>query len=223
MKQISILGLHPVYAEVILEVITETLGPVSFDILLNVEIPGILSFHTRPDIRHIHQPRASGLAEGPCCFGTAGPWNKQRIVEDFSRSHGLMPTDYLRIIHPTTYVAGSAVIDNGTFIEPMCSISSATHIGFGTTIKRGVQIGHHNRIGAYCDINPGVILSGSCTIGEGTTLGSGTVVRDGVTIGSHVFIGMGSVVTSDIPDGMLAYGNPCRIIRPFEHGRTYHS
>lgn len=216
MNKVSILGLHPVYAEVILEVITETLGPVAFDLFLNVEIPGILSFQTRHDIRSIHQPGKSGLPEGPCCFGTAGPWNKQRIVEDFSHSHGLKPTDHLRIIHPTTYVAGSAVIDMGTFIEPMCIISSATQIGFGTTIKRGCQIGHHNRIGAYCDINPGVILSGSCVIGDGTTIGSGTVVRDGVTIGTNCFIGMGSIVTSDIPDGMLAFGNPCKVIRPFQ-------
>lgn len=216
MNKISILGLHPVYSEVILEVITDTLGSVTFDIFLNVEIPGIHTFQTRPDIRNIHQPAGAGMTEGLCCFGTAGPWNKQRIFEDFILSHGLKAADYLRIIHPTTYVAGSAYIDNGCLIEPMCCVSSATQVGFGTTIKRGCQIGHHNRIGAYCDLNPGVILSGSCKIGDGSTLGSGTVVRDGVSIGANSFIGMGSIVTSDVPDGMLAYGNPCRVIRPFD-------
>ena len=35
-----------------------------------------------------------------------------------------------------------------------------------------------------------------------------------MTIGSNVVIGAGSVVTKDIPDGVLAYGNPCRVIRP---------
>ena len=35
----------------------------------------------------------------------------------------------------------------------------------------------------------------------------------GVTIGNHVVIGAGSVVTKDIPDHVIAYGNPCRVIR----------
>jgi maltose O-acetyltransferase len=53
-------------------------------------------------------------------------------------------------------------------------------------------------------------------IGDGTTLGSGTVVRDGVNIGKGCFIGMGSVVTKDIPDGMMAFGNPCKVQKPFQ-------
>jgi sugar O-acyltransferase (sialic acid O-acetyltransferase NeuD family) len=215
MKEIAILGWHPVYGEVIIDVLKETYGPVGMYLFLNMELPDLGAGYSQPDIRAIHPPGGDGVAEGPCCFGTAGPWNKKSIFTDFLKSHGWASTDYLRVIHPSTYVAGSAIIEAGCLIEPMCSISTATRIGFGTTIKRGSHIGHHNNIGAWCDINPGVILSGSCQIGEGTTLGSGTVVRDGVSIGQHCFIGMGSVVTSNIPDGMLAFGNPCKVIRPF--------
>ena len=39
------------------------------------------------------------------------------------------------------------------------------------------------------------------------------IVLPGVTIGDNVIIGAGSVVTKDIPDNKIAYGNPCRIIR----------
>ncbi|WP_374020791.1 DapH/DapD/GlmU-related protein [Paenibacillus thiaminolyticus] len=39
-------------------------------------------------------------------------------------------------------------------------------------------------------------------------------ILPGVTIGDNCIIGAGSVVTKDIPSGMLAYGNPCRVIRP---------
>ena len=50
-------------------------------------------------------------------------------------------------------------------------------------------------------------------IGDNTWIGGGTIILPGVRIGKNVVIGGGSVVKHDIPDGVLAAGNPCRIIR----------
>jgi maltose O-acetyltransferase len=50
-------------------------------------------------------------------------------------------------------------------------------------------------------------------IGDNVWIGGNTVVLPGITIGNNVTIGAGSVVTKDIPDNMLAFGNPCKIIR----------
>lgn len=44
-------------------------------------------------------------------------------------------------------------------------------------------------------------------------IGGGVRVMPGVTIGSNVIIGAGSVVTKDIPSGVMAFGNPCRVYR----------
>ena len=54
------------------------------------------------------------------------------------------------------------------------------------------------------------------TIGSDVWVGGGAIVCPGVTIGSRAVIGAGSVVTRDIPEGMLAVGNPCRIVRAVE-------
>lgn len=51
------------------------------------------------------------------------------------------------------------------------------------------------------------------TIGNNVWVGSSSVIMPGVTIGDNVVIGAGSVVTKDIPDNVIAYGNPCHIIR----------
>lgn len=50
-------------------------------------------------------------------------------------------------------------------------------------------------------------------IGDNVWIGGNSVVLPGITIGNNVTIGAGSVVTKDIPDNMLALGNPCKIIR----------
>lgn len=51
------------------------------------------------------------------------------------------------------------------------------------------------------------------TIGENTWIGAGAIIVPGVTIGKNTVIGAGSIVTKDIPDNVLAVGNPCRVIR----------
>lgn len=50
-------------------------------------------------------------------------------------------------------------------------------------------------------------------IGNNCWLGAGAVIVPGITIGDNVVIGAGSVVTKDIPDNVVAVGNPCRILR----------
>ena len=50
-------------------------------------------------------------------------------------------------------------------------------------------------------------------IGKNCWLGAGVIVMPGVTIGDNTVIGAGSVVTKDIPSGVVAVGNPCRVLR----------
>ena len=61
------------------------------------------------------------------------------------------------------------------------------------------------------------------TIGDNVWIGGNVIVCPGVKIGNNVVIGGGSVVTKDIPDNMLAYGNPCRVVREItEADRDYY-
>jgi maltose O-acetyltransferase len=53
-------------------------------------------------------------------------------------------------------------------------------------------------------------------IGSDVWIGGGAIICPGVTIGARCVIGAGSVVTRDIPEGVLAAGNPCRVIRGVE-------
>ena len=61
--------------------------------------------------------------------------------------------------------------------------------------------------------NQGMEYAYPITVGDNVWIGAGTTVLPGVTIGSDTVIGAGSVVTRDIPSGVVAAGNPCRVIR----------
>lgn len=56
-------------------------------------------------------------------------------------------------------------------------------------------------------------------IGSDVWVGGGALILAGVRIGSRTVVGAGSVVTRDLPEGVLAAGNPCRVIRPIDDAR----
>ena len=61
--------------------------------------------------------------------------------------------------------------------------------------------------------NTGLEYGKKVSIGSNVWIGGNTVINPGVSIGSNVVIGSGSVVTKDVPDNVVAVGNPCRVLR----------
>lgn len=61
--------------------------------------------------------------------------------------------------------------------------------------------------------NQGLEYAYPIAVGDNVWIGAGVHIMPGVTIGSNVVIGGGSVVTKDIPDNVVAFGNPCKVIR----------
>ncbi len=60
-------------------------------------------------------------------------------------------------------------------------------------------------------------------IGKNCWIGAGAIIVPGVTIGDNTVIGAGSVVTKDIPSGVVAVGNPCRVLREInEHDKEFY-
>lgn len=71
--------------------------------------------------------------------------------------------------------------------------------------------------------NSGLEWAQPIAIGNNVWLGGNVVVNPGVSIGDNTVVGSGSVVTKDLPAGVFAAGNPCRVIRPIgEEERTFY-
>lgn len=86
-------------------------------------------------------------------------------------------------------------------------------IGSNTLFGPGVQILTATHPIDAAERRTGREYGKSVTIGDDVWVGGGAIICPGVTIGSGSVIGAGSVVTRDIPAGVLAAGNPCRVIR----------
>lgn len=71
--------------------------------------------------------------------------------------------------------------------------------------------------------NTGVEYAFPVTIGDNVWIGGNVVINPGITIGKNSVIGSGSVVTKDIPDNVIAFGNPCQVIREItEEDKLYY-
>lgn len=119
-------------------------------------------------------------------------------------------------IHPTATIAGDASIGAGTVIAAGAVVSSQAQIGRNVIINTCASIDHECEIEDGTHICPGVRLAGRVKVGRAAWVGIGATVIDRVQIGMGTLIGAGAVVVSDIPDGVVAYGVPARVIRKID-------
>ena len=102
------------------------------------------------------------------------------------------------------------------FMNMNCVILDGAKVTFGDNVFVAPGCGFYTA-GHPLDAerrNAGLEYALPIRIGNNVWIGAQVCVLPGVTIGDNSVIGAGSVVTKDIPSGVLAAGNPCRVIRP---------
>lgn len=126
-------------------------------------------------------------------------------------------------------------IDNPFFIEPPFRCDYGYNIEIGENFYSNynliildcakVTIGNNVLIGPNVGIysaghplhyekrNQGYEYAFPINIGNNVWIGAGVIINPGITIGNNAVIGSGSVVTKDIPDDVIAVGNPCKVLR----------
>lgn len=116
----------------------------------------------------------------------------------------------------TTDYGDNCFIGDGTYINRGAYLMDCARITIGKNCFIGPNCGMYTAIHPTCwqDRNTGLERCEPITIGENCWLGGDVTILPGVTIGAGSIIGAGSVVTKDIPAGVVAVGNPCRVLRP---------
>lgn len=116
-------------------------------------------------------------------------------------------------IHPGTIIARDVPIGAGTVIHAGAVVNTEARLGENVVVATSASVEHECTIEDGAWINCGVHLGGKVTVGQATTLEVGTITAGGLRIGADSVVGAGSLVLHDIPDGVLAYGAPVKVIR----------
>ena len=125
------------------------------------------------------------------------------------------------LIHPSAKINSNCQIGMGTVIGYSTIVSFDAQIGNNVYIQPGCGVGHEASIGRNCVISAGVRIAGCVSIGKNTYIGLSVPVRDRISIGQGCIVSMGSVVQRDIPDNMIAMGNPARPMKPNDEHKLF--
>lgn len=114
------------------------------------------------------------------------------------------------IIDLSAIISRNITLGEGIYIGKSAVINAGSSIGRCAIVNTGAIVEHDCIVSEFCHISPGSILCGEVEIGSYTHVGARSVIRQQVKIGGNTLIGMGSVVLKNIPEGVTAYGNPCK-------------
>lgn len=184
------------HAKVIIDILRANHEPIEALFDDNEKIHNILGY---PVLR-------SSEVRGPLIISIGNNSIRKKIAKELNIEYG-------KAFHPSAIISEEAEIKEGSVVMQGAIVQSDVRIGRHCIVNTGASVDHECIIGDYVHISPHCTLCGNVQVGEGTWIGAGCTIIPGVIIGKWSIVGAGSVVTKDIPDGVLAAGNRCRIIK----------
>lgn len=127
-------------------------------------------------------------------------------------------------IEPGSFIREGAVIGDRVIVMMGAVINIGAEIGAGTMIDMNAVVGARALVGADCHIGAGAVLAGvleppSATpviVEDEVLVGANAVVLEGCRVGRGSVVAAGAVVTSDVPAGVVAAGQPARVIKQID-------
>lgn len=133
-------------------------------------------------------------------------------AEMFDRFAAKIP--FGKIIHSSSWLDPTAVVEAGAVIYPCCAIDAKAVISANAMLNIGCTVAHDSVVGAHSFLSPRVAVAGFTTIGQQCIVGINATLIDNLTIASQTQIGGGAVVIKSITEKGLYVGNPAKFIRP---------
>ena len=146
-------------------------------------------------------------------------WWRRKIYLELAR---ILPDIKFPIIrHPSAMVSTSAELGEGAAILAGSHVGPRSRVGKFCIVNTGSSLDHDCALSDFSSLAPGVFAGGRVKIGECSAIGVGVSISHRISIGSHSLVGTGAAVFRDIPDLVVAYGNPAKVRRPRREGEPY--
>ncbi len=128
---------------------------------------------------------------------------------------------FINAIHPSTIIGMNVKLGVGVVTMAGCIINPNSIVGNFCFFATGAQLEHDCKIGDFASISAGSITGGKVNIGKYSAITLGVIIIDRINIGENTVVGSGSLVNKDLPDNVLAYGIPAKIIRSRKLGDKF--
>jgi len=125
------------------------------------------------------------------------------------------------IVSSYSFISKSVTLGDGVIVAPFASIQADATVSSNVAINTQAIIGHNCSILDHAVISSQVNLGGASIVGSKSYIGMAAIIREKVLVGNSSIVGMGSVVYKDIPDEVIALGNPSRVSRRNNDKRVF--
>ena len=129
--------------------------------------------------------------------------------------------NFINAIHPSVIIGDNVELGEGIVMMAGCIINPKSKIGNFTFFATGAQVDHDCNIGNFSSISAGSVIGGYVKLGNFSAITLGVTVIDRLQIGDNTVVGAGSLVLKPLPDNVLAYGNPCKVVRIRKEGEKF--
>ena len=147
-----------------------------------------------------------------CVVAQGEPVHRRTLYERL-RKYGIK---LATVIDESATISTTAEIGAGCIIGPYSFVSSNSRLDENVMLEVHTVVGHDITIKKHSVISSCCVIGGNVCIGEESFIGLNSTVKEDVRVGDHCIIGMHSGVFSNLEDGLIALGNPARIIRKNE-------
>lgn len=146
-------------------------------------------------------------------------WNRYYVHESIKK---IKPDfKFFNAIHPSVCIGNNVTLGDGVVAMAGCLFNPGAYIGNFTFFATGAHVEHDCTIGDYASISAGSLTGGHVKVGKFSALTLGVVVVDRLEIGENTVVGAGSVVLKSLPDNVLVYGNPAKVVRARDKGEKF--
>jgi sugar O-acyltransferase (sialic acid O-acetyltransferase NeuD family) len=129
--------------------------------------------------------------------------------------------EFINAIHPSVIIGKNVELGFGIVMMAGVIVNPLSKIGNFTFFATGCQVEHDCIIEDYASVSAGSVMGGYVTIGKYSAITLGVTILDRLKIGENSVIGSGSLVLKDVPDNVLAYGNPINKLRARTIGEKF--
>jgi sugar O-acyltransferase (sialic acid O-acetyltransferase NeuD family) len=146
-------------------------------------------------------------------------WSRFKVHQSIMEQ---MPSfEFVNAIHPSVVIGKNVQLGFGVVMMAGVIVNPLSKIGNFTFFATGCQIEHDCIIEDYASVSAGSVMGGYVSIGKFSAVTLGVTILDRLKIGENSVIGSGSLVLKDVPDNVLAYGNPINKIKARANGEKF--